>query len=610
MKLCFNNCILNRHFHIFVMFIMTVIAVTSNAVAQTLGASPIYEPQNPSPLSHPDIDRWSYVSEGLHGSVGSLNVRYQRDLVPMFNPTNTWSGTAWKGEKMNLQLVLWSNTAVWQVRVLLTSLMNENKQAIKPENIQANFVRYVLSDDYFYGCRANTQKQPPILVADILDPLSTFDMPAKSTRPVWITITVPPDANPGTYHGKLIIQAKGDIELAFELNLEVLPLILPPASDWHFELDLWQNPWAVARYHDVRPWSEEHVLLLKPLLKMLAAAGQKYVTTTIIHHPWNAQTYDPYETMIEWIKNKDGQWRFDYSIFDKWVKLCMEFGIHKHISCYSMICFRNNNFRYYDLATGNYEYVYAEPGTPEYNAHWRPFLMDFTKHLDKLGWLEKTSIAMDERPYELMKEIIGLIHTASPRLKITLASEDWQEQLHHEIFSYSVSLGRYTQPEIIKERTKKGLISTFYPCCVEQQPNNYPHSNPAESVWMGWLAAADGFSGFLRWAYNSWVASPLYDTRYSQWNAGECFLVYPGPRSSIRFERLREGIQDYEKIQIIREKLTLLNTKMAKTHLAALDEMLSRYSYQNAQKTSCAELVKVSQALLITLSHFVAYPQD
>jgi hypothetical protein len=33
-------------------------------------------------------------------------------------------------------------------------------------------------------------------------------------------------------------------------------------------------------------------------------------------------------------------------------------------------------------------------------------------------------------------------------------------------------------------------------------------------------------------------------------------LIYPGPRSSIRFERLREGIQDYEKIRILRQALT------------------------------------------------------
>jgi hypothetical protein len=356
----------------------------------------------------------------------------------------------------------------------------------------------------------------------------------------------------------------------------------------------------------VEPWSEEHVLLLKPLLQMLAAAGQKFITTTIIHHPWNGQTYDPYGSMIKWIRDKDGNWRYDYSVFDKYVELCMQSGITKYISCYSMICFRNNIFRYYDVATGDYQYLHAEPGTSEYENHWLPFLQDFAAHLKQKGWFEKTMIAMDERPYELMKKIIVLIDTASPGLKINLASEDWQEQLQQRIFSYSVSLGRYTRPDIVKGRSQKGLLSTFYPCCVEPKPNTYPHSDPAESTWMGWMVAADEFSGFLRWAYNSWVENPLYDTRYSQWNSGESFLVYPGARSSIRFERLREGIMDYEKIRIVKQKLAESGKADSKKQLTELNNLLSRYSYQNAQTESCSRTIKESKDLLARISKYLS----
>jgi hypothetical protein len=491
------------------------------------------------------------------------------------------------------------------VKVVASTLKNKKNELIAPSNIQVRFVRYVLSDDYFYSCSPNTQKKSPILVADILDNLESFNIPANSTRPVWVTINIPAESSRGRYEGNITVTAKGEKDRSLMIDLEVLPLQLPPPSKWVFELDLWQNPWAVARYHDVRPWSEEHMLLLKPLIQMLAEAGQKYITTTIIHHPWNGQTYDPYKSMIKWIKTNNGSWKFDYSIFDRWIELCIECGIDKYISCYSMISFRNNNFRYYNAASGNYDYIYAEPGTPEYAQHWQPFLKDFTEHLERKGWLNKTAIAMDERPYELMKEIISLIHNASPKLRINLASEDWQEQLHQEVFSYSVSLGRYTKPEIIKERTTKGLISTFYPCCVEPKPNTYPHSDPAESAWMGWMAAADGFSGFLRWAYNSWVEQPLYDTRYTQWNAGECFLVYPGPRSSIRFERLREGIQDYEKIRIVKEKLSHLKTDEATESLSELNLLLSNYSYQNAQSESVTHIVNESKQLLEKISRYL-----
>jgi hypothetical protein len=64
-----------------------------------------------------------------------------------------------------------------------------------------------------------------------------------------------------------------------------------------------------------------------------------------------------------------------------------------------------------------------------------------------------------------------------------------------------------------------------------------------------------GFDGFLRWAYNSWVEDPLKDSRFRTWPAGDTYFVYPGPRSSIRFEKLKEGIQDYEKIRIVQETL-------------------------------------------------------
>ena len=48
---------------------------------------------------------------------------------------------------------------------------------------------------------------------------------------------------------------------------------------------------------------------------------------------------------------------------------------------------------------------------------------------------------------------------------------------------------------------------------------------------------------------------PLRDSRFRTWAAGDTYSIYPGPRSSIRFERLVEGLQDCEKIHILREEL-------------------------------------------------------
>ena len=39
--------------------------------------------------------------------------------------------------------------------------------------------------------------------------------------------------------------------------------VLPPPHEWTFRLDLWQNPWVIAWYYHVTPWSDEHKALLE-----------------------------------------------------------------------------------------------------------------------------------------------------------------------------------------------------------------------------------------------------------------------------------------------------------------------------------------------------------
>ena len=61
----------------------------------------------------------------------------------------------------------------------------------------------------------------------------------------------------------------------------------------------------------------------------------------------------------------------------------------------------------------------------------------------------------------------------------------------------------------------------------------------------------------LRWAAFNWPRDPLFDTSFNphhgSWAPGDTFLVYPGPRLSVRWENLRDSIENFEKIRILRE---------------------------------------------------------
>jgi hypothetical protein len=140
---------------------------------------------------------------------------------------------------------------------------------------------------------------------------------------------------------------------------------------------------------------------------------------------------------------------------------------------------------------------------------------------------------------------------------------------------------------VLERRHAEGKLNTWYTCCAERYPNGFTFSPPAEHVWTGIYTAAKGMDGFLRWAYNSWPAQPLRDSRFTAWPAGDTFQIYPGPLTSIRFEKIIEGIQDFEKIQILRE---LYKNDPAKR--AQLEEILAAFDIQKLSKQPAAEMIR------------------
>src|SRR5699024_1614370 len=125
-----------------------------------------------------------------------------------------------------------------------------------------------------------------------------------------------------------------------------------------------------------------------------------------------------------------------------------------------------------------------------------------------------------------------------------------------------------------------------------EKPNTFTFSKPAYAAWYAWYAAGHNLSGYLRWAYNSWVRDPLKDSRFRTWPAGDTYLVYPAARSSIRFERLREGIQDFEKIRILKEKLSRQNTPESKRQLQRLQEMLANFRADQLEQKEAGEMIR------------------
>ena len=483
---------------------------------------------------------------------GNVDTRYPVNAADAVSSAAVSEAVAWKGERVNLQLVVTNKGAAADsctVKYVFSELKN-GKSVIPATNVVGGFVQPVITDR-FTGCgKHEVDAYGENLVADRITGTNPTVVDGGTVRGLWFTVQVPQDAKAGTYKGYVELDVNGKAT-KYSYTVKVLDRTLPAPAEWAFHLDLWQNPYAIARVHNVELWSKEHFDVLRPYMLKLASAGQKAITGTLIDRPWDGQTFDPFGSMVTWIKKADGTWLYDFTIFDRWVEFMMSCGINKEITCFSMIPWKLS-FRYYDQATHSHKHINCAPGDEAYAQFWGGMLSAFAAHLKEKGWFDKTFISMDERSLQQMQAAIKVIKDHAPGLKISMAG-NYHAEIEADIFDYCLDIfayGAYT-PELIAKRRAQGKVSTYYTCCSAEYPNLFTFSAPADAEFIALEALAKDLDGYLRWAYNSWTIVPEEDSRFTAWPAGDTYVIYPFSISSVRWERLVQGIQQFEKYKIL-----------------------------------------------------------
>lgn len=589
-----------------IIFFLISLVLTPITLGQTVKAA--FDPGRiPGPNAHyqseytfditVDSVVWKNQTPGLHAAFGSTDALYMRKEVPSVSlETSAWDDTGWRGERMNAQLLIWSTDTINQIRLRVSDLKSASGNVISNNHFNLNLVKYVVSN-HSYGAshfNCDSPSDSAWLMPDRFESFERFDLTGQSVRPVWISFDIPQKTLPGDYSGTIEIISEKE-KVVRNVKISVQKQVLPPPHDWKFRLDLWQNPWVVASYYHVEPWSAEHKALLKTHLKLYADAGGTYITTYTVPSPWSDNSYTIEGTMITWTKMADKKWKYDYSIFDQYVELAMEAGIDKAITIYTPVPW-NYRFRYTDQMSGNYVYENWAPDSKEFKEFWNLFLDDLKAHLIKKGWFNKTYLGINENPLEITMAAAKVIKENSKDWKITYAG-DWHKELSPLLDDYSPVISSEPDTEELKVRTAKGFTTTYYVCCTPPKPNNFIFSPPVEGRYLGWYALSRGYNGFLRWAYDAWPADPLRDARHIYWPAGDCFLVYPGGKSCIRFEKLREGIVDFEKIGILRKLSVESQDPVVKKLMAELDAHVATFVGDDDDKKRVYDTGKMTEAI-------------
>jgi len=233
--------------------------------------------------------RWSRQPKGLNVSFASTDQAYLRSEVPdLPQDSRLWTATGWKGERLNTELVIWSPDTVKQIRVGVSDLVNGKGEVLAKSNLHAYLARYVVSN-YPYGANevscGPTDSNPPYLMPDRLEPFQRFDLPGRSVRPIWLSLTFPPGRRPACIAARLQSAPKPRPPAALRIQINVQDQTLPhPVTG--------SSGWIYGRIPgrglvlSRRALSDAHKALLKQHLRLYADAGGKYITTYAVQSPW------------------------------------------------------------------------------------------------------------------------------------------------------------------------------------------------------------------------------------------------------------------------------------------------------------------------------------
>lgn len=180
---------------------------------------------------------------------------------------------------------------------------------------------------------------------------------------------------------------------------------------------------------------------------------------------------------------------------------------------------------------------------------------EYERHLDDKGWLPLFYTYLYDEPepahFDLVNQRLGAVKRAAPGLANMMTARQFPPELPYvdiwcpEAYSFD--------PEAAKAEHAKGKTVWWYVAFSTRHPFpnvwiDYPALDCRVWPWMTWKHDLDGM---LYWSATYWSLNDPWRTGETFHDAnGDGSLLYPGndgrPVDSIRWECLRDGLEDYE----------------------------------------------------------------
>lgn len=388
-------------------------------------------------------------------------------------------------------------------------------------------------------------------------------------RSVWVAIDPKGQAGPGVY--PIIIRFEGDsgdILAEERFELEIIPAQLPKQQLLHTE---WFHADCLATQYRTEAFGERHWELLEAYIQAAADHGINMLLTPLFTPPLDTEVGGerPTVQLVDVKVTGENEYRFGFGRLKRWVDLCLKCGIEYFEFSHLFTQWGARHApKIIAEADGKTKRIFGWE-TDAFGEEYRQFLNQLLPQL--VSWIRENGLEgrsyfhISDEPtldqLESYRIAQGMVegHLSGFPIIDALSDYDFYEK---GLVQIPVPANDHIEPFLENGVTP---LWTYYCCSQYKKVSNRFFCMPSvRNRMLGYQLYKYDAAGFLHWGFNFWysqyskrVIDPFRVTDAGGgFPSGDSYLVYPGehgPVSSIRFEVLREALQDLRALRLLEE---------------------------------------------------------
>lgn len=500
-------------------------------------------------------------------------IRQKRPVPPVDQKSDFVSVRLARNEYEAVQVVICPSEDIKNVTVSCSDLDGPYQTKINASFVTIDQVVYVpvkIPTDSIGAADSWPDPLPPVV-----EPVT---LKARTNQPFWITVYAPKALPGGLYKGLLHFSGDG-WKRDIPLRVNVWDFTLPDQT--HVKSAFGLSPQLISRYQNVSGQDLQTVM-------------EKYYLNFAAHR---ISPYNPVygsEIRIDWGLDKQKeeqapltaqQVKIDFTGFDK----AMEKAFREYRITTFKLNLQGTGSGYADSYRQGKIGSYTQ-GTREYNVLFGSYVKQLQDHLERKGWLDKAYLYWfdepDEKIHDTIQEMSDIISRYAPGLQWML-TDSITEKLARSVDIWCPVTYKYVHEHALEQQAK-GREVWWYICTGPKTPYvgefiDHPAVEPRLWLWQTWK---NNVQGILIWNTNYWTTEAAYPDALQnpwddpqswraggppgrKWGNGDGRFFYPpnrdpnnnkepfisGPVNSLRWELLRDGIEDYEYFWMLQQQV-------------------------------------------------------